>query len=35
MESQNILHSRGEIVSKEIGCTDRVVDKMGIKVACM
>ena len=34
MESLNILHSRGEIISKEFGGIDRVVDKMAIKVTC-
>ena len=35
MESLNVLHSRGEIISKEVGCIDRVIDKMAIKVTCV
>ena len=35
MESLNILHSRGEIISEYVGCIDRVLDKMIIKVTCM
>ena len=35
MESLNILHSRGEIISEYVGCIDRVLDKMVIKVTCV
>ena len=35
VECLNVHHSRLEVLSKEVGCVDRVADKMAIEVTCM
>ena len=35
VECLNVHHCRLEVLAKEVGCIDRVTDKMAVEVTCM